>query len=115
MKTTRRIALLGLATALALVLSYVESLVPLSVGVPGVRIGFANIAVVFALYRLSAGDAAIISGVRILGVALLFGNWMATAYSTAGAVLSLFGMSALRRSRWVACCITQGRSSWPRA
>ena len=97
MKITRRIALLGLAAALALVLSYVESLVPLSVGVPGVRIGFANIAVIFALYRLSVRDAAIISGVRILGVALLFGNWMATAYSVAGAVLSLLGMALLRR------------------
>ena len=96
MKTTRRIALLGLAAALALVLSYVESLVPLSVGVPGVRIGFANIAVIFALYRLSVRDAAIISGVRILGVTLLFGNWMATAYSVAGAVLSLLGMALLR-------------------
>ena len=97
MKTTRRIALLGLTAALALALAYVESLVPLSVGVPGVRIGFANIAVIFALYRLSAGDAAVISGVRILGVALLFGNWMATAYSVAGAVLSLLGMALLRR------------------
>lgn len=97
MKTTRRIALLGLAAALALVLSYVESLVPLSVGVPGVRIGFANIAVIFALYRLSAADAAVVSGVRILGVALLFGNWMATAYSVAGAALSLLGMVMLKR------------------
>lgn len=97
MKTARHMALLGVLSALALVLSYVESLVPLSVGVPGVRIGFANIAVVFALYRLSLADAAVVSGVRILGTALLFGNWMATAYSAAGAILSLLGMAVLRR------------------
>ena len=95
---SKNIALYGLLVALALVLSYLESLVPLSFAVPGVKMGLPNIAVVFALYRLRGRDAAAISFLRVVLVALLFGNAFSLAYSAAGAALSLLVMLALQRS-----------------
>lgn len=93
-----KIALYGLCTALALVLSYVEALIPLSFSVPGVKLGLANIAVIFALYRMSFRDACVISGLRVLLVSVLFGNVFSLAYSFAGAVLSLLTMALLKRT-----------------
>ena len=81
---------------LALILSYVESLFPLSIAVPGVKMGLPNLVIVFALYRLGAGSAARISLVRVAIVALLFGNVYSFLYSIAGAVLSLLMMTLLR-------------------
>lgn len=94
----KRIALYGLCIALALVLSYVEALVPLSFTVPGVKLGLANIAVIFALYKMSLRDACIISLLRAVLVAVLFGNAFSLAYSLAGAVLSLAVMALLRKT-----------------
>ena len=89
-----KVAQYGLIAALALVLSYLESLVP-SLGVPGVKLGLPNIAIVFALYRLGWRDACIISLVRVF---LLFGNGAALAYSIAGAALSLSLMGLLKKT-----------------
>jgi len=82
---------------LALILSYVESLFPLSIAVPGVKMGLPNLVIVFALYRLGVGSAARISLVRVAIVALLFGNVYSFLYSIAGAVLSLLMMTLLRK------------------
>lgn len=95
---TKHIALFALLTATALVLSWVESLIPLSFAVPGVKMGLPNIAVVFALYRLRARDAAGISLLRLALAALLFGNLFSLAYSAAGAALSLLTMLILKRT-----------------
>ena len=92
-----KVAQYGLITALGLVLSYLESLVP-SLGVPGVKLGLPNIAIVFALYRLGWRDACIISLVRVFLVFLLFGNGAGLAYSLAGAALSLSLMGLLKRT-----------------
>ena len=89
-----KVARYGLITALALALSWLESLLP-PLGVPGVKLGLPNLAVVFALYRLGWKDACVISLVRVALVALLFGNGAALAYSAAGAVLSLAVMGLL--------------------
>lgn len=89
-----KVAQYGLITALALVLSYVESLLPPLV-VPGMKLGLPNLAVVFALYRLGWKDACATSLVRVALVTLLFGNGPALAYSVAGAVLSLALMGLL--------------------
>ena len=89
-----KVAQYGLIIAMALVLSYLESLVP-PLGVPGVKLGLPNLAVVFALYRLGFKDACVISLVRVVLVALLFGNGAGLAYSVAGAVLSLTVMGLL--------------------
>ena len=96
MKDTKKLTVLALLTAAAMILSYVESLLP-SPGIPGVKLGLANIAVIFALYRLGTGPAFAVSLVRVAMVSLLFGSLGALAYSLAGAVLSLAVMSLLRR------------------
>lgn len=96
MKKTKRLVLLSILTAVAMILSYVESLLP-SVGIPGVKMGLANIAVIFALFRFGWKEAAALSLVRVVLVSLLFGSVGAMLYSLAGAVLSLAVMALLRR------------------
>lgn len=93
----KRVARFALLTALALALSWVESLIPLSLAVPGIKMGLPNIAVVFALYRLRAREAAGIALLRVTLAALLFGNLFSLAYSAAGAALSLPLMILLKR------------------
>lgn len=96
MKKTKRLVLLAMLTAVAMILSYVETLLP-SVGIPGVKMGLANIAVIFALFRFGWKEAAALSLVRVVLVSLLFGSVGAMLYSLAGAVLSLAVMALLRR------------------
>lgn len=96
MKKTKRLVLLAMLTAVAMILSYVESLLP-SVGIPGVKMGLANIAVIFALFHFGWKEAAALSLVRVVLVSLLFGSVGAMLYSLAGAVLSLAVMALLRR------------------
>ena len=98
----KNVALTAMCAALALILSYVESLIP-SPGVPGVKLGLANLAVVFALYRLGWKQAVGISLLRVFLVALLFGHVVSLAYSVSGAVLSLTGMILLKRTDWLGC------------
>ncbi len=100
---TRTVALTGLLIALALVLSYLESLVPLSFAVPGIKLGLPNLVIVFALYRLRPATAAAISLLRVALVALLFGSALSLAYSAAGAVLSFAVMLLLKRSGRFGC------------
>ena len=94
---TKKTTTLALLTAAAMILSYVESLLP-SVGVPGVKLGLANIAVIFTLYRLGWREALGISLVRVFMVSLLFGSLSALLYSLAGAALSLIVMALLRKT-----------------
>ena len=91
-------AAMGLLVALAMVLSWVEQLVPLSVQVPGVKLGLANLAVLFALYRLGVRAAWTVSLLRVALVSLTFGNAYSLWYSLAGAVLSLLVMGLLRKT-----------------
>lgn len=93
---TRDISRFALLTALAMVLSWVESLVPLSAAVPGVKLGLTNLVVLFALYRMSVKAAWCLSLVRVLLVSFTFGNAFSLWYSLAGAILSLLVMMALK-------------------
>lgn len=96
---TKKLTLLGLLTAIALILSYVEALLPpIFVAVPGIKMGLPNIAIIFVLYRFGFKEAAAVSLVRLAAVAMLFGNAMTLVYSLAGAVLSLTLMSLLKKS-----------------
>ena len=99
MMKTRKVARIGMLMALAMILSYVESLFPAFVAIPGVRIGLANLAVIFALYTLGFGEAFAISLLRVVLSSLLFGTVLSLAYSAAGAVLSIIVMSLLKRTR----------------
>lgn len=95
---TKKLTLYALMIALAMVLSYLESLVPLSFAVPGVKMGLPNVVIVFALYKMGFRPACVISLVRVVLVSILFGNVFAMVYSLAGASLSLVVMWLLRRS-----------------
>ena len=95
---TKKIAVLALSIALAMILSFVESQIPAFVAIPGVKVGLANIAVVFVLYKLGWKEAVLISLVRVVMVSMLFGTLVSLFYSVAGAVLSLTGMVLLKKT-----------------
>ena len=99
---TRRITIMAMCVALAMILSYVESMIP-SPGIPGVKLGLANIVVVFALYKLGWKEAVGISLLRVFLVSLLFGHAASLMYSATGAVLSLAGMILLKKSDKLSC------------
>ena len=106
--SARKIALLGLCTAIAMVFAWVESqLPPLAVAVPGIKMGLPNIVIIFILYRMGWKEAAAVSFVRIVAVSLLFGNPVMIAYSLAGGLLSLLGMLLLKKTN---CLSTVGVS-----
>lgn len=85
--------------AVAMMLSYIEALIPpVYSAVPGIKLGLANIAVIFALYSVDPKSAAFISLVRVALSALLFGSVMSFIYSFSGAVLSLAVMIFLKKS-----------------
>lgn len=97
--------------ALAMVLSFLESRIPAFVAVPGVKIGFANIAVVVALYRFGAPFAGAVSLLRVVLVSLLFGNAAGWIYSTAGALfawIAMWGTRAMHRFSPVGVSVAGG-------
>ncbi|MBR2875882.1 MAG: Gx transporter family protein [Clostridia bacterium] len=96
---TKRVALLGVLTSVALVLSYLEAMLPpISTAAPGIKMGLPNIIIVFLLYRFGVKEAATVSFIRVFLVAAFFGgNIMTLAYSTAGAVLSLVLMTLFKK------------------
>ena len=96
---TKRIARYGLLIALALILSYLESLIPVFVAVPGVKMGLPNIVILIALDTLGPKDAAVISLIRVVLAGAMFGNVFAMIYSAAGAVLSLLVMTLLYKTK----------------
>ena len=95
---TKKLTTLGLSVALALILSYVESLLPPLVAVPGVKVGLCNIVILFLLYRFGWKEAAAVSGIRLVLTAALFTGFAAFFYGLSGAVLSLLGSALLKRS-----------------
>ena len=95
---TKKVAMLGLTIALAMIMSYIEALVPLSFAVPGIKMGLANIVIIFVLYKIGTKEAILVSLIRVILVSLLFSNVMAMAYSIAGAVLSLSVMWLLKKT-----------------
>lgn len=95
---TKKLTVLALTIAVAMILSYLESMIPAFVAIPGIKMGLANIAVVFALYKLGWKGAAGVSLLRVVLVSLLFGHLASFFYSFAGAVLSLLGMILLKKT-----------------
>ena len=90
--------MLGLCTALAMVLAYAEMLIqPLFPTIPGIKMGLPNVIIVFLLYRMGAVSAVGVSLMRIFLISILFGNSMAFIYSLAGGILSLAVMIVLKR------------------
>ena len=83
--------------ALAFVLSYIESCLPLSGSIPGVKLGIANIVVAVALYTYGNKTALMVSAIRVLLAGLTFANAYTLIFSAAGAVLSFICMALLKR------------------
>ena len=96
---TNKIAFLGLVVALAFVLSYIEFLLPLNIGIPGAKVGLANLVVMVALYTLGTKNAFILSVVRVVLVGLTFGNLAMMMYSLAGAGLSFLAMVIAKKTK----------------
>lgn len=90
-------AWMGMLLAAALILGYIESLIPLSFGIPGIKLGLANLAVLLALYRIGAKEAFLIDVLRIVLSGFLFGSLYSILYSMAGGVLSFLAMLLLRK------------------
>ena len=85
----KKIAFLGLFTSTAMILSFLETLIPNIVPIPGFKIGLANFAILLALYIYDYKEAIIVDLVRIILSALLFGSMFSLFYSLSGAVLAL--------------------------
>ena len=88
----KKTAILGLSLALAMVLSYVETLIPINFGIPGIKLGLANLVVLAGLYRMKPGEVLLVSFARIMLIGFLFGNGMSIIYSLAGGLLSFLVM-----------------------
>ena len=95
--TTKQLVTLSALIAVAMILSYIESMIPAFVAVPGVKMGLSNIATVFALYALGWPFAICVSIVRVVLSALLFGNVVSLIYSISGAALALLAMIVMKR------------------
>ena len=89
---------MGLLTALGLIIGYIEFLIPIPLGIPGVKPGFANIVIVWALYSLGPWEALMINGMRIFLSGFLFGNFSMILYSLAGAAVSFLCMCLAKKS-----------------
>lgn len=95
----KKVAYCAVLAALAMIFSYVEAVLPISFGVPGVKLGLANLVIVTGFFYLRPGEVFLISMVRIFLSSLLFGNGLSLAYSLAGGVLSFFVMLGLKRGK----------------
>ncbi len=93
-----RVAYFGVFTALALIFSYVEMLIPIQFGIPGVKLGLANLVIVAVLYKATLKEAYLLTVVRVLLAGFIFGNYFSIIYSLAGALLSLSVMALLKRA-----------------
>nr|WP_207722367.1 Gx transporter family protein [Dorea hominis] len=82
---------------MALIFSYVETLIPVNLGIPGVKLGLANLIIVVALYKMRLSEAYLLSVVRVLLAGFIFGNYFSIIYSLAGGLLSLTVMALLKK------------------
>lgn len=98
-KKTKNVALFGMMVALAFTFSYLESLIPFNFGIPGVKLGLANLVVVVALYTMKPAEAFSIAVIRIFLAGLTFGNAYSIAYSLCGGILSFAVMLLLKRTK----------------
>lgn len=94
----KRVAKCGVLVALAFIFSYVEILIPFSVGIPGVKLGLANLVVLSCLFFISPAEVFLILVTRIFLSGFLFGNMAAIFYSLAGGILSFLGMILLKKT-----------------
>lgn len=96
---TKKIATYGLLVALAFILSYIESLFPLPIAVPGIKLGLANLVVITALYSMGIKEAFSLSIIRIILVGFTFGSPSTMMFSLVGGLLSWLMMTIFKKSK----------------
>lgn len=94
----KKSVLLGFLLALSMILSYIESILPLNIGIPGAKLGLPNLVVVILLYRYGGREALLVNTLRILLTGFLFGNLSSILYAFAGALCSFFSMVVMRKT-----------------
>ena len=92
LEMAKKYAQIGLFSAIAIIFGYIEGLLPFFAGIPGIKLGLANLSILFLLIRFSWKEAVIVSIIRITVVGFMFGNLFGILYSLAGAALSLLVM-----------------------
>ena len=98
MRKTAKIVYTAITVSVALILSYVETLIPINFGIPGIKIGLANVVTVTVLYLLGKKSAVCVCALRIILSSLLFGTMLSFIYSASGAAFSLLGMILLKKT-----------------
>lgn len=89
---------MAMLLALAVIMGYLEALIPIAPAIPGIKLGLANFVIVLVMYLFSIREAAVISALRIILVGFLLSNMSMILYSLAGAVLSLTMMALIKRN-----------------
>ena len=97
MTKSQKVSYCAVFTALAMIFSYVEAILPINFGIPGMKLGLANLVIVTGLYYMSEKNVFLISLTRILLMGLLFGNGMSLLYSLTGGILSYIIMVTLKK------------------
>lgn len=97
----KKTAYIGLLVALAFIFSYIEFLIPINLGIPGVKLGLANLVIIVGMYTIGEKNSFILSMVRIVLVAITFSNMSAMLYSLAGGILSYAVMVAAKRTKFL--------------
>lgn len=94
----KKIPYYGLFAALAILMGYVEFMIPIPVPIPGVKLGLANVIIIIMLYFMDTKSAFFVSLIRVLLSGLLFAGFAGLLYSLAGAMLSFAAMAALKKT-----------------
>ena len=89
---TKKVSVIGLFTAMALLLSCIENMLPFRTGIPGIKLGIANLIIVIAFYFLPSGEVLSISLLRVFFLSVFSGSPFTTAFSFTGAIASFFAM-----------------------
>lgn len=95
----KKVAYCGMLCALAMIFSYIEALIPINFGIPGIKLGLANLVVLFGLYRMAPQEIFAVQIARILLLGFMFGNGASIIYSLAGGLLSFAVMLLLIRTK----------------
>ena len=95
---TKKITMCGLMTALAMIFSYIESLIPIPVPIPGIKLGIANMAVIVVMFTIGYSEAVLVDILRVVLTSMMFGNFNSFLFSISGAVLSIVVMGILKKT-----------------
>ena len=104
-RTAKRIAIDGMLCAIAIIFGYIETIIPINLGIPGIKLGLANVVILFVITTYKTSDAIMISIIRVMVVGLLFGNVNSIMFSLAGAICSLCIMYCINKLQTVSVII----------